>query len=76
MIADARSLIVDERSSILIAARRASRRRLQITSLIGPHDRYAIANRKGESICLADQFLRFFIMFERPLADRANQDIK
>src|SRR5437764_4502989 len=53
-----------------------SQRRLDLARLVGPHDRDAVADRIGQAVAPADQFLRFLVIFERSLAQRADQDIK
>src|SRR5438093_13241938 len=42
-----------------------SQHRLDLARLVGPHDRDAVADRIGQAVAPADQFLRFLVIFER-----------
>lgn len=63
----------DIRVAVLFFVRRGS---VQITRLLGPHDRNAIANRVRQSIAIADQLLRILVVFQRALTERTDQNVK
>jgi hypothetical protein len=50
--------------------------RLDLARLVGPHDRDAVTDRICQAVRAASQFLGLLIVFERSLAQRADQDIK
>src|SRR4051812_36987267 len=50
--------------------------RRQLARVVFEHYGDAVLHRIGEAVCLADEFLPRFYVNERPLADRAHQDIE
>jgi hypothetical protein len=50
--------------------------RVQIARFVSPHDGDAVTNRIRKPIAIANQLLRFFVVFQRALAKRTDQDIK
>src|SRR3546814_20760232 len=48
----------------------------QFAGFVLQHDRNAVADREGQLVCLADEFLLFAVMAQRAFAQRADQNFK
>src|SRR6478609_98130 len=54
---------------------RPQRRGVQVARFVRPHDGYAVTDRVGKLVGLADQFLRLPVIVQRAFANGADQDV-